>query len=100
MSHGCWRLIHPCDNITSLAADTFTSLWEMKAVFEDMLCPLFKCPLASRRRERKKRLGSEGMQWKKSVLSLIIRARGRFRLRLAGNGLKLQGFVVVRKFDR
>lgn len=49
MSHGCWRLIHPCDNITSLAADTFTSLWEMKAVFEDMLCPLFKCPLAPSR---------------------------------------------------
>ena len=48
----------------------FTSLREMKAIFEDVLCSLLKCPPAFWGRERKQRLVSEGIAIQKEIASL------------------------------
>lgn len=44
-------------------------------------------------------LSLRALQYKKKVLSLLLRARRILRWRLAGNSLKVQGFVIARKCD-
>lgn len=62
--------------------DTPTSLREMKAVFEDVLCPLLKCPPTFRGSERKQRLVSEGTAIQKERTSFARQSARVWRSRL------------------